>query len=80
MGWGRSVGRGPGATSSIVHPLVPHQVLLMCETACALGALVGPLAGMDALVADQVCLLAETLLAFCAGKGPLSGVGLLVRT
>lgn len=79
MGRGRSVGRGPGAASSIVHPLVPHQVLLMREAACALGALVGPLAGMDALVADQMRLLAETLLAFSAGKGPFSGVGLLVR-
>ena len=52
----------------------------LCEATCALGALVGPLAGMDALVADQVCLLAETLLTFGARKGPLSGVGLLVRT
>lgn len=62
-----------------MHPLVSHQVLLVCEAACALGALVRPLARVDTLVADQVCLLAETLLAFGAGEGPLSGVGFLMR-
>lgn len=79
MGSNRNVWRGPGAASSIVHPLVPHQVLLVCEAARALGALVGPLAGVDTLVADQMRLLAETFLAFGAGEGPLSGVGLLMR-
>lgn len=62
-----------------MHPLVPHQMLLVGEAACTLGALVGPLARVDTLVADQVRLLAETLLAFRAGERPLSGVGLLVR-
>lgn len=62
-----------------MHPLVPHQMLLVGEAACTLGALVRPLARVDTLVADQVRLLAETLLAFRAGERPLSGVGLLVR-
>lgn len=79
VGSGWNVGRGPGAASSVVHPMVPHQVLLVCEAARALGALVRPLARVDPLVADQVCLLAETLLAFGAGEGPLSCVSLLVR-
>lgn len=79
VGSSRNVGRGPGAASSIVHPLVPHQMLLVGEAACTLGALVGPLTRVDTLVADQVRLLTETLLAFRAGEGPLASVGLLVR-
>lgn len=62
-----------------MHPLVSHQMLLVGEAACTLGALVGPLTCVDTLVADQVRLLPETLLAFRAGEGPLASVGLLVR-
>merc|ERR1712126_317902 len=49
------------------------------EFATTLLTLVGPFAGVDALVQNHVALLQERLAAVAARKGLLAGVGLLVQ-
>ena len=53
---------------------VVFERLLVAEAAAALGARVGPLARVDALVFHQVVLADEALAAVRAAEGPLARV------
>ena len=64
----------PTTAATVARAQVVLERLLVAEAPAALGAGVGPLARVDALVLHEVVLADEALAAVCAAEGPLARV------